>query len=124
MDLIKDALPFLAAVAALVTIIRGIAALILIAPENRRKILDSVRMWLSTAVMMVILTGGVAIGLASGWQVLKFGLITDPMTRKDVLMLLINSWNMFAYLGCAIAIPLISRAIREREETHRFDAQT
>ncbi|AHG43528.1 hypothetical protein N018_08950 [Pseudomonas syringae CC1557] len=124
MELFKEYWPILAAIAALVNIIRGTAAMILIDPADRLKILGKLKLWASRASMVLVFSCGVAVGLASGWQVIKFGLVTDPMTRKDVLMLLFSSWNMFAYLGCAIAVPLIAKAIRTQERTLRVDAQT
>ncbi|MBV1813491.1 hypothetical protein KTT58_12150 [Pseudomonas viridiflava] len=124
MELIRDYGPILAAVAALVTIIRGVAALILIDPEDRLKIIGKLKLWASRATTVLVFFCAVAVGLVSGWEVIKFGLATDPMTRKDVLMLLFSSWNMFAYLGCAMAIPLIAKAVRTREQTLRVDAQT
>lgn len=124
MDMLREYLPILAAIAALVTIVRGLAALILMPPENYQTIIRRMKKWLSTAAMITLVVLGLTVGLASGWQVIKFGLSTDPLTRKDVWMLMLNMWNTLAYLGCTISIPLISKAIRLRDETYRVDAQT
>ncbi|MCS3467410.1 MFS-type transporter involved in bile tolerance (Atg22 family) [Pseudomonas sp. JUb42] len=52
-----------------------------------------------TAVLSAI-----AVGLASITNVIGFGISDAPLTRHDVLWLLLNIWNAIAYAGCGIGL--------------------
>jgi hypothetical protein len=55
--------------------------------------------------------GAAVIGGASVFEIYKFGTSTEPMTRRDVLWLLLNLWNAIAYIGCGIALAVVWRKL-------------
>jgi peptidoglycan biosynthesis protein MviN/MurJ (putative lipid II flippase) len=114
----------LAAVAAVVSIFCGIKGWILTAEEDRQKVIQHWKRWLSLTSILVAIVGSAAVGLASAWQVFEFGFSDAPITRRAVLMLLINMFNCWAYLGFAVAVPMMVKAIRKRDEMYRYYSQT
>jgi hypothetical protein len=66
--------------------------------------------------------GCAAVGAASAIEIYKFGISSDPLTRRDVLWLLLNIWNGVAYFGCGIALAAVwSRQDKKSEEPKPAD---
>jgi hypothetical protein len=61
--------------------------------------------------------GCAVIGVASAIEIYKFGVSSEPLTRKDVLWLLLNIWNGVAYFGCGIALAAIWSKQDKSKET-------
>ena len=51
--------------------------------------------------------GALFVGIASIIEVVKFGTSEAPITRPDVLWLLVNIWNALAYLGCGVMLAVV-----------------
>lgn len=124
MDFLASFGAVLAAIAAVVSIFGAIKGWILTAEEDRQKVLQHWKRWLSFTSVLIAVVGATTVGLASAWQVFEFGFSDAPITRRDVLMLLINMFNCWAYLGFAIAVPVMVKAIRRRDEMYRYYSQT
>jgi hypothetical protein len=60
--------------------------------------------WVSYIIALVI-------GGSSVLNIYKFGTSTEPVTRLEILWLLLNLWNAIAYLGCGLALALIWRKV-------------
>lgn len=63
------------------------------------------------------------IGMASVFEIYKFGTSDNPLTRKDVLWLLLNIWNGVAYIGCGIALAAIWHKL-DRDKNAEADDDT
>lgn len=101
MSVLVDAVQTCGAVAGLVL------AYIALSPDRRAEAKIIAVRWGSYLVAIVI--GGISI-----LEIYKFGTSTVPMTRLDVLWLLLNLWNAIAYLGCGIALALVWRKLDQR----------
>ncbi len=65
--------------------------------------------------------GCAIIGGASIIEIYKFGTSADPITRRDVLWLLLNLWNAIAYIGCGIALAAIWHRMDKRKAEELTD---
>lgn len=67
--------------------------------------------------------GCAVIGAASVIEIYKFGTSPAPLTRKDVLWLLLNIWNGVAYVGCGIALVAVWQKLdRDKELNAKSNA--
>lgn len=68
--------------------------------------------------------GCAVIGAASIIEIYKFGTSAEPLTRKDVLWLLLNIWNGVAYIGSGIALAAIwAKLDRNKEQKVEADGE-
>jgi hypothetical protein len=124
MDLFASFGSVLAAIAALVSIFSGIKGWILTAEEDRQKVIDWWKKLLTATGVVGLTLLFFAVVLVSAWQVYEFAVSEAPITRKDVLMLIIHIFNFGTYLTFTVAVPVAVKAVRKRNETYRCDSQT
>lgn len=124
METVKNIGAILAVLASMLAIYKGLKEFILTPPEDHRKMLDKIKKWLGKTSMVVATALSLMIGVLSIWEIILFGASDAPLTRHDVLLVIANLWNSIAYLGCAMAIPLLSKAIKVRDGQYAVEAQT
>lgn len=114
----------LAAIAAVVSILSGVKGWILTAEEDRQKVIDSWKRWLTATAIVGITLLSFAVVLVSAWQVYEFAVSEAPITRKDVLMLITHIFNFGTYLTFTVAVPVAVKAVRKRDEIYKSYSQT
>ena len=53
------------------------------------------KIWIFLSVLVLL--------ISAVWEIVQFGISDAPLTRKDVLWLLVNAWNATMYLGLSVA---------------------
>lgn len=124
MDFFASIGSVLAAVAAVVSILSGIKGWILTSEQDRQKVIDRWKRWLTVSGVVVLTLIFLAVGLFSAWQVYGFTTSEAPITRRDVFLLLIHTFNCCVYLSFVMAVPVAVKAIRKRDEMYRYYSQT
>ena len=65
--------------------------------------------------------GALVVGIASIMEVVKFGTSEAPVSRRDVLWLLLNLWNAVAYLGCGITVALVWHKLDRKAKAEQIE---
>jgi len=66
-------------------------------------------------------TGAAVVGVASIIEVYKFGTSDAPITRRDVLWLLLNIWNGVAYIGCGVALAMVWHKLDRKQKAEQTE---
>jgi hypothetical protein len=54
------------------------------------------KVWITLSILLMVGSGT--------WEIIKFGRSDAPLTRLDVLWLLVNIWNALVYLAVGVAL--------------------
>lgn len=124
MDTLKNIGTVLGVIGSLLTIYKVGKDLVLTPPEDHRRFLEHLRRWASkTAIFVTVPLALLVVGF-SVWEIIQFGRSDAPVSRREILLLIASLWNTVAYLGCALAIPLIAKAVKQRDQRYVAEAQT
>lgn len=72
--------------------------------------------WISYLIALII-------GGSSVLNIYKFGTSTEPVTRLEILWLLLNLWNAIVYIGCGLALALIWRKVDNKAKAEQEPEQ-
>lgn len=124
MEVVKYVITAASFLGSLAGIFNAVKGWILTPPGDRRKVLKGIRTAAAKAsVVIAVLLAAVVSGV-NVWEVVRFGISTDPLTRGAVLMLLVNIWNSMIYLFFATVILVTKAAIKRRDMTYAIHSQT
>lgn len=124
METLKNLGIILAVAVSLFKLYKELKDFVLTPPEHHRRFLEHVRKWASKTAIFVTVPLALLVAGFSIWEIIQFGRSDAPVSRRDILLLIASLWNTIAYLGCAVAIPLIAKAIKQRDQRYMAEAQT